>query len=426
MCYNNSRKAVLIMLIMFRVKNFASFKDDAILDLRPASFKNMKNHILVDGNDSALKTLAIYGKNASGKSNLISALYFYESFIYNNFFNDFSNDEKLKEKMPTPLRSRFLLSDEDNKESEFEMVFKYNNRVFQYGFTLYDGENTEIKEEWLFVDDKPLFERTNFKELNYNPHYKHEMEEIGSKIRNDRLFIGNLDYFANEGDYSKSIVDDIKVYFKSYFNVNFELYIEGGVKGLYGSVAYSNRLVSDQKYRETIEKYLKIADIGIEKIKIVPRNDDGKKRYEIKMIHNVYDSNNKKSGTKDFSINMESSGTIRYFSFIQTIIKQFENGGVFIVDEITARIHPLLTKFLLDLYQSDDNQKAQVIFTTHDISFMNRDQMRRDEIVLIEKNLYGVSTINSLSDFGVRSDASFSKDYMQGKFGAIPVIRDVK
>ena len=414
------------MLIMFRVKNFASFKDDAILDLRPASFKNMKNHILVDGNDSALKTLAIYGKNASGKSNLISALYFYESFIYNNFFNDFSNDEKLKEKMPTPLRSRFLLSDEDNKESEFEMVFKYNNRVFQYGFTLYDGENTEIKEEWLFVDDKPLFERTNFKELNYNPHYKHEMEEIGSKIRNDRLFIGNLDYFANEGDYSKSIVDDIKVYFKSYFNVNFELYIEGGVKGLYGSVAYSNRLVSDQKYRETIEKYLKIADIGIEKIKIVPRNDDGKKRYEIKMIHNVYDSNNKKSGTKDFSINMESSGTIRYFSFIQTIIKQFENGGVFIVDEITARIHPLLTKFLLDLYQSDDNQKAQVIFTTHDISFMNRDQMRRDEIVLIEKNLYGVSTINSLSDFGVRSDASFSKDYMQGKFGAIPVIRDVK
>lgn len=414
------------MLIMFRVKNFASFKDDAILDLRPASFKNMKNHILVDGNDSALKTLAIYGKNASGKSNLISALYFYESFIYNNFFNDFSNDEKLKEKMPTPLRSRFLLSDEDNKESEFEMVFKYNNRVFQYGFTLYDGENTEIKEEWLFVDDKPLFERTNFKELNYNQHYKHEMEEIGSKIRNDRLFIGNLDYFANEGDYSKSIVDDIKVYFKSYFNVNFELYIEGGVKGLYGSVAYSNRLVSDQKYRETIEKYLKIADIGIEKIKIVPRNDDGKKRYEIKMIHNVYDSNNKKSGTKDFNINMESSGTIRYFSFIQTIIKQFENGGVFIVDEITARIHPLLTKFLLDLYQSDDNQKAQVIFTTHDISFMNRDQMRRDEIVLIEKNLYGESTINSLSDFGVRSDASFSKDYMQGKFGAIPVIRDVK
>ena len=121
---------------------------------------------------------------------------------------------------------------------------------------------------------------------------------------------------------------------------------------------------------------------------------------------------------------MESSGTIRYFSFIQRIFNIIENGGVFIVDELSARLHPILTKFIVDVFEGKMNQKAQLIFTTHDISLMNKDRLRRDEIAFVEKNVRGESSLYTLADVKARSDASFSKDYMSGKYGAIPVIRE--
>jgi AAA15 family ATPase/GTPase len=127
-----------------------------------------------------------------------------------------------------------------------------------------------------------------------------------------------------------------------------------------------------------------------------------------------------------FELDMESSGTIRYFSFIQNILNIIENGGVFIVDEMSARLHPVLTKFIVDLFQGEKNQEAQFIFTTHDISLMNRKQLRRDEIAFVEKNERGESSLYTLADIKARSDASFSKDYMSGKYGAIPMINEAK
>lgn len=125
-----------------------------------------------------------------------------------------------------------------------------------------------------------------------------------------------------------------------------------------------------------------------------------------------------------FELNMESSGTNRYFSLIQYILNVIEDGGVFIVDEMSARLHPILTKFIVDLFQGKMNKEAQLIFTTHDISLMNRKQFRRDEIAFVEKNKKGESTLYTLADIKARSDASFAKDYMAGKYGAIPVLSD--
>ena len=98
-----------------------------------------------------------------------------------------------------------------------------------------------------------------------------------------------------------------------------------------------------------------------------------------------------------------------------------DRGGVFIVDEMSARLHPLLTKLIIDIFQSTKNESAQLIFTTHDISILNNKQFRRDEVVFIDKNKMGESTLYALSDLKVREDASFSKDYLQGKYGAIPI-----
>ena len=110
-----------------------------------------------------------------------------------------------------------------------------------------------------------------------------------------------------------------------------------------------------------------------------------------------------------------------FLAYIQNIIEMISNGGVFIVDEMSARLHPLLTKLIVDIFCSSQNKKAQLIFTTHDISLLNNNQFRRDEVVFIDKNERGESSLYALSDLKVREDATFNKDYLQGKYGAIPI-----
>lgn len=421
-------RGVIIMLIMFRIKNFASFKDEVILDLRAVSYKDMKSHVIQLKDNKILKTLAIYGKNASGKSNLVSALYFFESFIFNQFFDAGSREDdigKIK-RMPDISRTSFKLNENIDKESEFEIIFNHKDTIYQYGFSVKDDvedSNYTIGSEWLLVNDKDVFDRVENK-LSFGKRYEKELGKI-DKVRKDRLYIGTLDYFA-DGDV-KDIVDGFKEYLKKSFNVHFEVIIESSIKGMISGVTISKRLIEDEEYRKTIENFIKVADVGISGLKIEPvENEKGEKRYEIKTLHDVYNDNDEVVRTEEFDIRLESSGTIRYFSFIQYILNMMDNGGVFIVDEISARLHPILTKFIVDLYQSEKNTKAQLIFTTHDISLMNRKQFRRDEIAFVDKNRRGESSIYTLADIKARSDASFSKDYLYGKYGAIPVIREDK
>lgn len=414
------------MLIMFRVKNFASFKDEVVLDMRAMSYKDMKNHVLEAGKNKVVKTLAVYGKNASGKSNLISALYYFESFVYNQFFDAGNRDDEvdLGDRMPNIKRSTFKLGVVVDDDSEFEIIFSCNDRTYQYGFVIHDipeEKKYSIKEEWLFVDEKMVFDRQQ-DSISFGKKYENELKSI-DKQRQDRLYIGVLDYFA-EGEV-KNIVDEFKTYLKHKFNVHFELILEGSVKGIVSGVSFSKRIVEDEEYRKTIEKFIRVAGVGIVGLSIEENKDERTRErnpYKVKTIHNVFDDNGKVVRQEKFELNMESSGTNRYLSFIQYILNIIEDGGVFIVDELSARLHPILTKFIVDLFQSKRNKEAQLIFTTHDISLMNRKQFRRDEIAFVEKNQKGESTLYTLADIKARSDASFAKDYMAGKYGAIPVL----
>lgn len=414
------------MLIMFRVKNFASFKDEVILDMRAISYKDMKNHVLETGKNKVVKTLALYGKNASGKSNLISALYYFKSFVYNQFFDEGNRDDEvdLGDRMPNVRRSTFKLSEDINNDSEFEIIFSQNNTTYQYGFIIHDipqEKKYNIKEEWLLIDDKMVFDRQQ-DAISFGKKYENELKNI-NKQRQDRLYIGILDYFA-VGEV-KNIVDEFKAYLKYKFNVHFELILEGSVKGLVSGVSFSKRIVEDDEYRKTIEKFIRVADVGIVGLSIEENKDENTRErhpYEVKTIHNVYNDEGKVIRQEKFELNMESSGTNRYFSFIQYILNIIEEGGVFIADEMSSRLHPILTKFIVDLFQGKKNRDAQLIFTTHDISLMNRKQFRRDEIAFVEKNKKGESILYTLADIKTRADASFAKDYMAGKYGAIPVL----
>lgn len=411
------------MLIMFKAKNYTSFKDEVILDLRATSYKQHPCHVLDISDDlKLLKTTAIYGANASGKSNLISAMFFFKQYIFEQFITKRENENInfAERKLNTKLEP-FLLTDKVNIASEFDIIFYRNGKQIQYGF---ECSSKEVLNEWYFIDDKKVFEREN-DSVTFGRDYE-RMLKLYKKIPTERLYISVLEYFLTNDD-KQIILSDLINFFSEEFNVYFEILFESSVKKVAGTINLHDKLITSKRYRTKVEKYLQQIDVGIRGVdiqtKTVVDENTGKekKRQIIKTVHNIYDDNENIVGEKYFDLPQESTGTLRFLSYIQNVIEMTEHGGVFIVDEISARLHPLLTKLIVDIFQSSNNKKAQLIFTTHDISLLNKEQFRRDEVAFVDKNFKGESKLYALSDLKVREDATFNKDYLQGKYGAIPI-----
>lgn len=411
------------MLIMFKVKNYTSFKDESILDMRAAAYVQHPYHVIpVNDKIRLLKTTALYGANASGKSNLISAMFFFEQYIFSQFINkkDIDDFDILENKLNMKLEP-FLLSDKKNEASEFDIIFMHKGQQIQYG---YECTSKEVLNEWLFIDDKKVFERTGTS-LSFGYRYQ-KMLGAYKKLPAERLYIAVLEYFL-EDEIKKEVLGNFTSFFAEEYNVFTEILFESTVKGLAGVIGLSKKIVSSKAYRERVEHYLQLIDVGIKRLdvqtEIIVDEHSGKKKKEkiIRTVHDIYDENGNVVGEKLFNLQQESTGTLRFLAYIQNIIDMISRGGVFIVDEMSARLHPLLTKLIVDIFSSKQNEKAQLIFTTHDISLLNSNQFRRDEVVFVDKNERGESFLYALSDLKVREDATFSKDYLQGKYGAIPI-----
>lgn len=411
------------MLLMFKVKNYTSFKNESILDMRATAYMQHPTHVLhVNDKLGLLKTTALYGANASGKSNLISAMFFFEQYIFSQFIYKKENDDFETNEIGMKMKLEpFFLSEDTNNASEFDIIFLRNNKQIQYGF---ECTSEEVLNEWLFIDDKKVFERTGT-ELSFGNKYQKILSAY-KKLPAERLYIAVLEYFLDE-ESKKTVLDDFISFFINEYNVFSEILFESTVKGLAGIVGLSKKLVSNKTYRKKVENYLRLIDVGIKCLDVqtetVFDERTGKKRQEkvVRAVHDIYDENGNIVGEKIFDLRQESTGTLRFLAYIQNIIEMVSNGGVFIVDEMSARLHPLLTKLIVDIFCSSQNKKAQLIFTTHDISLLNKNQFRRDEVVFVDKNERGESSLYALSDLKVREDATFSKDYLQGKYGAIPI-----
>ena len=411
------------MLLMFKVKNYTSFKNESILDMRATAYVQHPNHVIhVNDKLGLLKATDLYGANASGKSNFISAMFFFRQYIFSQFINkkeneDFEiNDSAVKTKLEP-----FGLLNDVNDASEFDIIFLHNDRQIQYGF---ECTPKEVLNEWLFIDDKKVFERTGV-ELSFGNKYQ-KLLGAYKKLPAERLYIAVLEYFLDE-EGRKQVLDDFISFFNEDYNVFTEILFESTVKGLAGMIGLSKKLVSDIEYRKKVERYLRLIDVGIKRLdvqtELIFDEQTGRKRKEevVRTVHNIYDEDGNAVGEKLFDLRQESTGTLRFLAYIQNIIEMIADGGVFIVDEMSARLHPLLTKLIVDIFCSSQNQKAQLIFTTHDISLLNNNQFRRDEVVFVDKNERGESSLYALSDLRVREDATFHKDYLQGKYGAIPI-----
>lgn len=420
------------MIEEFSFGNFWSFKDIQTLNMTAAKIKS-KNTLMdstnvfkVNEDLSLIKTKAIYGANASGKSNVIKALVTFIRII----------KDSVKDEQVLKLIDSFQLSTENIDEPTFfQLIFRIGKIKYRYGF---EADDQSIKSEWLFSTpnkrEQFLFIRENNQIIDINQKHFEEgvlyqklFENSNDPIFTDQsLFLTHLSA-TGFGKLSKLII-------KSITSISI---ISGlGHRGMYGVAGES---LSDSVMKKFILDFLQKADIGISDLETVEINteqlgddieenlNEGLKKGKIVVSSKTkYNANLQPEGQSRFSFGIqESEGTKKMFELSPFIYRSLRDGSPIIIDEFDSRFHPLLTKKIVDLYNSFENKKAQLIFTTHDTNLLSSDILRRDQIDFVEKDRYGASHLYTLVELkGIRNDASFEKDYFQGKYGAIPFLGD--
>lgn len=420
------------MLIEFSVSNFLSFKDRNTLNLTATSIKEYgdSNLISLERLD-LLKGSIIYGANASGKSNFIKAMSTMKRIVFSSFEQSSTSELDI-----TP----FLLSTEvENIPTLFEVVFIIESVRYRYGFEV---SNTKIEAEWLFEAtkkiEKPLFLRDE-EGIEVMKNFA-EGKALEPRTRDNALFLSVVDQF--NGETAKKIM-----HWFNNFNTISGLSHEG-----YKSVTFA--MLENPVTSPALKNFYKELDLGFEDISISQKPFDPKElptdmpealikqlitdlegafRMDIKTVHSKYDADHNKVCDVEFDMRaQESSGTNKLFNISGPVFDVLHDGGILIVDELDASLHPLLTLAVTKLFNSQElNPKnAQLIFATHDTNLLNYGHYRRDQIYFVEKDPYGASEIYSLVEYKeegktVRKDRSYEKDYIDGRYGAIPIIGNI-
>ncbi|MFN8577971.1 MAG: ATP-binding protein [Candidatus Sericytochromatia bacterium] len=405
------------MLIEFSIENYLSFKELTTFSMLTApSVKEFLEHTIPFNKKSFLKTSAIYGANGSGKSNFIKAMKFMKDFVHSS-----SREGQVGDKINV---ERYRLSTEtDDKPCFFEIIFVHNNIRFRYGFTV---DQEQVYSEWLYQTEKTkeaeLFYRDENGIINIGSKFK-DAEILKNLVRKNALFLSVTAQFNLNT--SISILE--------WFDKNFVVITTDMIGAKLTDILY-DKFKNPQEER-IINMMVNMADLGINNILIennftaeqIRQNSLIKDNMKIVTQHNKYDNNNNIISREIFDLEKhESDGTRKFLGLITFIIDAATKGHVLIVDEIDSRLHPTLTRNLIALYNSLDSNtfKSQLIFSTHDINLLSKDIFRRDQIWFVEKDSYGASTIYSLVEYKVRNDASFQKNYINGRYGAIPFLGD--
>jgi AAA15 family ATPase/GTPase len=409
------------MIEEFSFGNFTSFKDVQTLRMTASKIKsknkiNYSNIFEINEKLSLLKSKAIYGANASGKSNIVSAINCFINIV--NF--------SVKDNLILNLINSFQLSTEtENAPSFFQLIFRIDGIRYRYGF---EADDKNIKSEWLFCTpnkrEQPLFIRegnklidlnnTHFEEgILYEKLFKNSDAPI---FTNTSLFLTHL---SNTGFGKIS-----KLVLKSISSINI---INGlGHKDMYGIAGDSLNEISKKNF---ILNFLKNGDTGINNLEVEElENENDKKIFKHIISHKTkFNEDLKPNGISEFSFAFqESEGTKKMFEISPFIYNSLKNGNVLIIDEFDARLHSLLTKKIVKIYNSIENKNAQLIFTTHDTNLLNPEILRRDQIDFVEKDKYGASHLYTLIEInGIRNESNYEKDYIQGKYGAIPYLGEL-
>ena len=416
------------MLVEFSVANFRSIKDKQTLSLMAGPIVSKEEK--VDENNvmetpagiRLLKSIAIYGANASGKSNLVKAMLRMLNFV-DKSFQDEDNIHGFE---------AFALDEEYEREPLFfELVFLVKGMMYRYGFEI---TGHKVTAEWLFGPAKKnevaYFTRTgNTIDVNKTS-FREGADLTENKTRDTTLFLNVVHAF--NGPIAKEIKDFLR----------FSIVI---TTGLNDAVIRNHtlQLLQEEQMKRQILKLMKSADFGLEEINHVDvnevkfpdnpppvsgdRKDSEKQDFVLLSLRKIKNADEGGLPLAFMFDQFESEGTKRFLTYAGPIIERLQSGGVLVIDEFDARLHPTLTRRIVELFNSKEHnpKNAQLIFVTHDINLLDSSLLRRDQIYFAEKNSAGETSLYSLINVGgVRNDASYEKDYMKGKYGALPYLRN--
>lgn len=437
------------MLLDFTFDNYLSFAEEASFSMMASTTvkecednDSSVNNVWKNGENMprVLKSAAIYGANGSGKSTVVSAMADFRSLLLFSFIND---------NLAENISRKYFRFSKDGKDRpvSMQMTFMTNTTRYRFGFQLKDGM---VIREWLFtLTDGAAKESYCYKreeaDIKVNSRVFKGANGVAPKTRRDSLFISTCAQF------NVQIAMEIKNWFTKSFNI---------LSGQDDTMTYTADIfMHDDKIHDSIIKMVNLVDSNIKDISVkeipmdekellaeenkrlaealmrirnigqIPQNI---KKIEISTSHNVYSGENIIDKIA-IPFEAESLGTIRMFSFLGPWFDTLRNGGVLIIDEFGMSLHTKLSIELIKLFSAVINPHcAQLIFTTHDTNLLRKDLLRRDQIWFTEKNEKGVSDLYSLVEYkinqatSVRNDASFGKDYLLGKYGAIPYFGNIQ
>ncbi|MDP8256108.1 MAG: ATP-binding protein [Candidatus Alcyoniella australis] len=430
------------MLIEFSVANFLSFKERVTFSMLASKASENPENVFqpesASGNLSLLKTAAIYGANASGKSNLIDAFFFMRSFVLNSVKQG-STDQKIARR-PFKIDQGCI-----DKPSYFNLVFIYEGIEYDYGFEI---DNHRVHREWLKIRQSKkqalVFDRRFSKAKNKEGYqykkgtaWQGEWKSIQSVTRPDSLFLSVASQFNNE------ITENVTDYFRTYLEKIIPETIDTN------NPIFTNELALQSVAHKFILNYLKKADLGIVDFNVskVPLTenqyefvtaiskifnrpslkneftDKVKYNYDTTTIHSGVDLKGNPANI-EFTLNEESDGTRKFYTLSGPLFKVLYKGSVLIVDELDARLHSLLTRWLIGLFHNPKTnpKNAQLIFATHDAGLLDRKLLRRDQIWFTEKGEDSATKLYSLWDIKIRNKEDIRKGYLMGRYGAIPFL----
>ena len=404
------------MILEFSVKNFLSFKEKVTFSMIANSNKELNDNYVEIGGNKVLKSAAVYGANASGKSNLFKILTLVVLMLRS------SNSVDINAKLPLiPFK---LDKGSVNKPSEFEIKFILDETRYVYGFI---ADKDKIYDEYLYYypngRETKIFDRTNINEYSYTQKDEKILREIEAKNAQNKFFLAT----ATNWNFDKT---------KAAYN-----FLTNGIGTcnnleILKNMAYKMYETNPDYLKDFAIDFLQKADFNIEDYQIsqidVPGEfltaipefitktlPDKPKAYQVLFKH--------KNSDNYLSIDEESLGTQMIFAFIPFLADSLKNKKVLIIDELDKSLHPFLVQYIVEISNDAEINKngSQLIFNTHDTNLLDLNILRRDQIWFTEKNSEtGESDLYSLSDFSVRKQENVEKGYMLGRYGAVPFIKN--
>jgi AAA15 family ATPase/GTPase len=407
------------MILEIRISNFYSIKEEVGLDLEAANLnteraRNLKDHFVNIGKKDVLKSVALYGANASGKTNIIKAIRFCAAMVYSSHNH---NEDIIFNFKP------FKFDGFPHKPSTFFIRFIVDKIEYEYSFSL---SQKSIQTEALFYYPKgkraKVFSRDESKGSN-----KAEIYEFANAISRPMDVANNTSdktlFISRASQMDREIGKTIFNFFHSQFILGYTGHNSPMVEGLF------------RNFKPQLLQALQIADSDIVDIRMKKERRKGKNidtdllanTATIKDVENealVFTTHHRADPSKSFDmLSEESTGTNVLFAIMLTILDVIKNNKILIIDEIEGSLHTEIVEYIVNLFNA--SKEAQLIFTTHNTNLLDLNKIRKDQVYFVNKLENGASELYSLFDFkDFRDTMDVEKAYLQGRFDAIPYVND--